>query len=186
MLAYGAVGHRARQRRAPASAASARLAPSASSLAIAVAAAIFFTALIVRLLHVWQIRQAPFFSVLMGDARGYDEWARRIAAGDWIGSEVFYQAPLYPYFLGSDLRDCRPQPDGRPHLSRPSSGSAVVRAPRARRLAPVLARAGHRRRIRLALYAPAIFFDGLLQKSVLDVFFMCLALWIVSAMSRRS
>ena len=32
----------------------------------------------------------------------------------------------------------------------------------------------------LALYAPAIFFDGLLQKSVLDVFFVCLALWLIS------
>ena len=34
--------------------------------------------------------------------------------------------------------------------------------------------------VMLALYAPAIFFDGLLQKSVLDVFFVCLALWLMS------
>ena len=45
-------------------------------------------------------RRSPFFDVLLGDAHGYDEWARRLAAGDWIGTEVFYQAPLYPYFLG--------------------------------------------------------------------------------------
>ncbi len=32
----------------------------------------------------------------------------------------------------------------------------------------------------MAIYAPAIFFDGLLQKSVLDVFFVSLALWLVS------
>ena len=64
------------------------------------AAAIFVLALAVRLLHVWQIRSAPFFSVLMGDSRGYDEWAQRIAGGDWFGHEVFYQAPLYPYLLG--------------------------------------------------------------------------------------
>src|SRR5262245_36334115 len=57
-------------------------------------------ALVVRLVYLWQIRQAPFFTLLMGDSRGYDEWARRIAAGDWIGSDVFYQAPLYPYFMG--------------------------------------------------------------------------------------
>ena len=36
----------------------------------------------------------------MGDARGYDQWAQRLAGGDWIGTDVFYQAPLYPYFLG--------------------------------------------------------------------------------------
>src|SRR3979409_181936 len=64
------------------------------------AAVIVLVALIVRLTHVWQIRRAPFFTVLMGDARAYDEWARQIAQGDWIGRDVFYQAPLYPYFPG--------------------------------------------------------------------------------------
>ena len=44
--------------------------------------------------------EVKIFTVLMGDARGYDQWARRLAAGDWIGTDVFYQAPLYPYFLG--------------------------------------------------------------------------------------
>src|SRR5882672_5967160 len=67
----------------------------------AAAAAIFALALAVRLVHVWQIRRAPFFTVLMGDARAYDAWAQRIAQGDWLGHDVFYQAPLYPYFLGT-------------------------------------------------------------------------------------
>src|SRR5438874_13310546 len=60
---------------------------------------IFLVALAVRLVHVWQIRRSPLFDLLLGDAHGYDEWARRIAGGDWIGRDVFYQAPLYPYFL---------------------------------------------------------------------------------------
>src|SRR3954468_18223847 len=64
------------------------------------AAIIFFIALALRLLNVWQLRRSPLFDVLMGDAHGYDEWARRIAGGEWIGREVFYQAPLYPYFMG--------------------------------------------------------------------------------------
>ena len=38
----------------------------------------------------------------------------------------------------------------------------------------------------LALYAPAIFFDGLIQKSVLDVFFVCLSLWILSSLVERA
>src|SRR5207247_2013231 len=41
-------------------------------------------------------------------------------------------------------------------------------------------RAGVVAGLMLALYAPAIFFDGLLQKSVLDVFFICLALWLIA------
>src|SRR6266853_408886 len=64
-------------------------------------AAIFLAALVVRLIHVSEIRHAPFFSVLMGDAHGYDDWAQHIARGDWVGRDVFYQAPLYPYFLGA-------------------------------------------------------------------------------------
>src|SRR5262245_8272423 len=65
------------------------------------ALAIFGVAAVVRLLHVWQISGAPFFTMLMGDARGYDAWAVRIAGGQWWDGEVFYQAPLYPYFLGT-------------------------------------------------------------------------------------
>src|SRR5262245_21804187 len=61
------------------------------------AAIIACVALIVRVVHVWQIRHAPFFDALMGDARGYDQWAVRLAGGNWFGGEVFYQAPLYPY-----------------------------------------------------------------------------------------
>src|SRR5215213_692646 len=61
---------------------------------------IFAVPFAVRLIHVWQLLSSPFFVTLLGDANGYDLWAQRLAAGDWIGSEVFYQAPLYPYFLG--------------------------------------------------------------------------------------
>jgi hypothetical protein len=58
-------------------------------------------ALALRVAHVWQIRSSPFFDVLLGDARGYDAWAQRLAGGDWLGDGVFYQAPLHPRFLGT-------------------------------------------------------------------------------------
>ena len=45
-----------------------------SSCLGAAALAIFVVAFTLRMIHIWQIRQAPFFAVLMGDARGYDEW----------------------------------------------------------------------------------------------------------------
>ena len=48
---------------------------------------IFASALAIRLIHVWQISRAPFFDMLMGDARGYDVWARQLAGGDWIGRD---------------------------------------------------------------------------------------------------
>ena len=63
--------------------------------------AIFFVALAVRLVHFSQIRDFVFVQSLVVDSREYDAWARRIAGGSWLSSEVFYQAPLYPYFMAA-------------------------------------------------------------------------------------
>jgi len=143
------------------------------------AAVVFGVALAARLAHLWAIRGTPFFDVLIGDARGYDAWATRLASSDWIGTDVFYQAPLYPYFLGGLYAIA-----GRDLLV-----VRIVQAFVGAASAVLLAQAGERlfsRRVGwiaglgLALYAPAIFFDVLLQKTVLDVFFMCLTLWISS------
>lgn len=57
-------------------------------------------ALLVRLAHWWAVRGEPFFSWLAMDSQEYDRWAQGIAGGDWLGSQVFFQAPLYPYALG--------------------------------------------------------------------------------------
>jgi tetratricopeptide (TPR) repeat protein len=147
--------------------------------------AIFGVALAVRLAHIWQIRRAPFFTLLMGDSRSYDEWAQRIAGGELIGHDVFYQAPLYPYFLGAVYAVA-----GRSLLvvrvvqALVGSASCVLVAGAARRLFSSKA-VGVVAGMMLALYAPAIFFDGLLQKSVLDVFFVCLALRIIAGITDR-
>ncbi|MBS1829492.1 MAG: glycosyltransferase family 39 protein [Acidobacteria bacterium] len=63
------------------------------------AAAVFVLAAAVRGVYLWQIAGAPFFDLRIGDGVAYHEWAVRIAKGDWVGQGVFYQAPLYPYFL---------------------------------------------------------------------------------------
>lgn len=151
------------------------------------ACAIFVLALAVRSLHLWQLSDAPFFSMRLGDAWSYLEWAERIAGGDWLGDTIFYQTPLYPYFIalvfvlfGTSLLTLKIvqiilgslscvflAAAGRRFFSRPSG---IVSG------------------LFLALYAPALFFDALIQKSVLDVFFLTAALWILGegiAGSRR-
>src|SRR5438034_218015 len=75
--------------------------PAASQPFYRSAALIFAAALAVRLAHLWAMRHSPLFETLLGDANGYDLWAQQIAGGDWIGHDVFYQAPLYAYFLGA-------------------------------------------------------------------------------------
>jgi tetratricopeptide (TPR) repeat protein len=144
-------------------------------------AAIAAAALAIRLFYLWQIRHAPFFSILMGDSKGYDLWAQQIAAGDWIGRDVFYQAPLYPYFLGTIYRVA-----GHSVLavrivqSILGSVSCALVAHAAWRLFG--RRAGLIAGIVLAIYPSAIFFDGLLQKTALDAFFTSAAIWILSGM----
>ncbi len=59
----------------------------------------FLIALILRVLYIWDISDNPFFTELIIDLKAYDNWARDIAAGNWMGKDVFYQSPLYPYFL---------------------------------------------------------------------------------------
>jgi tetratricopeptide (TPR) repeat protein len=144
--------------------------------------AIFAVAAGLRLLNIWQLRASPFFTTLMGDARAYDQWAVRLASGDWIGRDVFYQSPLYPYALGvvyaavgRDLVVVRV-------IQALLGAASCVLLARAT-ASFVSRRAGIVAGFILALYAPAIFLDGLIQKSVLDVFLVCTALWILSGLA---
>lgn len=140
---------------------------------------VLITAFVVRIAHIWQIRDAPFFATLLGDSRAYDAWARQIAQGNWLGQEVFYQAPLYPYFLGGiyatagrDLlivRVCQAVVGSLACVALGYAGSRLFSR-----------KAGICAGLMLALYAPAIFFDGLIQKSTLDAFFVCVAVALMA------
>jgi 4-amino-4-deoxy-L-arabinose transferase-like glycosyltransferase len=57
-----------------------------------------------RVAHVLALRSTPWFDHLVVDPEFYDAWARRIAAGDWIGDRPFYMDPLYPYVLAALYR----------------------------------------------------------------------------------
>jgi tetratricopeptide (TPR) repeat protein len=150
---------------------------------------IFAFALAIRAIMLWQLNGSDLFELRMGDGRVYDLWARRIAAGDWLGDEVFYQAPLYPYFLATLYRVGA---DGllATRICQITLGAASC---------GILALAGWRFFSRevgiaagliLAIYAPAFFADAMIQKSVLDTFLVSLVLLVLagvgdSASSRR-
>ncbi|HSM13739.1 MAG TPA: glycosyltransferase family 39 protein, partial [Thermoanaerobaculia bacterium] len=76
----------------------------ALALVLALAAAL-------RLGHWLAVREEPFFAQLAMDSQEYDRWARTIAAGDWLGTEPFFQAPLYPYVLAIVYRALGASPD---------------------------------------------------------------------------
>lgn len=56
-------------------------------------------ALALRLISLAELSGTPLFAVLLGDAKQYDALAQRIAGGHWIGTDSFYQTPLYPYLM---------------------------------------------------------------------------------------
>lgn len=141
-------------------------------------------ALVLRLIYLAELRDSPLVAVVIGDAWQYDAWAQDIAAGNWIGTEVFYQTPLYPYFLaiifkliGHDLFAVR--------VTQAILGalSCVLIGFAGRRL--FSERVGLIAAALLALYAPSIFFDGLIQKSALDLFFMTALLALLAELLNR-
>lgn len=62
---------------------------------------VFMLAVVIRLLYLLQsLHTDPMFHQPILDSLIHHVWAMSIAAGDWIGNESFFRAPLYPYFLG--------------------------------------------------------------------------------------
>lgn len=141
----------------------------------AVCLGIFLLAFALRLAVLLQLESMPLFYNLMGDPRGYDDWARTIAAGDWLGHEVFYQAPLYPYFLaalralfGADLWSVR--------VVQIAIGAATCSLLYLAGKSFFSRAAGLAAGVLLALYAPAIFFSAVVDKTALDPFLVVLLL----------
>ncbi len=148
------------------------------------ATALFAVALAIRLVYLHQLSGSPLGAHLLGDGRAYEEWARRIAGGRWWGGEVFYQAPLYPYLLALVHL-----------LFGPGVGAArIFQAVAGAAGCVLVAAAGGRffdRRTGwfggwwMALYAPAVFFDGEIQKASLSLPFSAGILLLAAGLRDR-
>lgn len=61
---------------------------------------VLLAALILRLIFIFELQGTPFAENLFSDSEIYNNWAKEIVQnGAWIGDEVFFMAPVYPYFL---------------------------------------------------------------------------------------
>ncbi len=61
---------------------------------------LFSIAIIFRLVYSFFLKKYYFFyDAPASDVLYYQEWAHEIARGDWIGHQIFWGMPLYPYFL---------------------------------------------------------------------------------------
>jgi tetratricopeptide (TPR) repeat protein len=147
-------------------------------------AGLALAAFALRLACLASLRGSPMFTVLVGDGIEYDAWATRLAAGDWLGREVFYQAPLYPYLLGLLYR----------FAGHNLMAVRVAQATFGAMSCVLLAHAGHRffgTRVGLlagallACYPAAIFFDLLIQKASLDLLLSTALLAALAAFTAR-
>jgi Tfp pilus assembly protein PilF/4-amino-4-deoxy-L-arabinose transferase-like glycosyltransferase len=145
---------------------------------------IFGIAFLLRLAYLFQIHSIPLFYNLPGDPRAYNEWAQRIAAGDWLGTGVFYQAPLYPYFLavlqilfGHDLWLIR--------LAQIVLGALSCAVIFLAGQLWIARAAGLAAGLFLAGYAPAIFYDSVIDKSVLDLLLVSVLLALTGMANRK-
>jgi tetratricopeptide (TPR) repeat protein len=145
--------------------------------------AVWLVALGVRALYVWQIAHAPFYDLRLGDAEAYHAWARRIADGDWLGQAVFYQAPLYPYLLavvyrlfGDSVTVVR--------MAQALVGASTCVLVAAAGIS-LFGKRGALAGVLLAIYAPAVFLDGLLEKSSVVAFLTAALLACLAARPER-
>jgi 4-amino-4-deoxy-L-arabinose transferase-like glycosyltransferase len=139
-------------------------------------AGILLLAVALRLSYVLELRSLPFFERLVLDSEFYDVWAQRLAAGDWLdGNRPFFFDPLYPYFLGAvyhvfgrDLLLVR--------LLQVALGVGTCG------LVAVIGRqvggraVGNLAALVVAVYRPAIFEEGEIEKTALGVFLVTAAL----------
>lgn len=141
-------------------------------------------ALAVRFVHVWSTSDVPTIRHLIGDAHGYVEWSQRIAAGNWVGDRGFYQAPLYPYTLAVWRLFGINSVAGIRVLQAMCGAAACVLMYFA--VAQMLhARAGLVAGVMLALFGPAIYFDGIIQKASLDGLLVCTMLLGIAMIASR-
>ena len=61
---------------------------------------IFFTALILRLIFLFEFRSIPLFDTHIMDMKYFHDWAISFVGGSGAGPVPYFKAPLYPIFIG--------------------------------------------------------------------------------------
>ncbi len=147
---------------------------------------IFLLALALRLSYLFFLQHHYiFYNDPASDVLYYQEWAKEIARGDWIGHKVFLGMPLYPYFLAALYRLTL----GNLFLLRLAhlilgSGNCVLvyliaRYTFSRRIAFIAA-------VFMATNFMMIYYDGLLMPVVLIVTLSLLIVWALLKMDQHS
>ena len=133
----------------------------------------FTSALLLRLVFIFQWRQTPYYGNLLVDALVHQQWALEILGGKLLRGQAFYQSPFYPYLLAIIYKISGV------HLLVPlllqalaSSATCVLSGKIAERCFD--RRTGIVTAFLCAFYAPFIFYSALLLKETFAIFALAL------------
>ena len=150
--------------------------------------AVVIIALTIRLFHLCSLQNDPVADILVLDSQSYASMAKDIAEGRGMPREVFFQAPLYPYFLGLVFK-----------LTGDLSWSAQLNTIRVIQIMFDSLSAGFVMLIALelfgvfpaiisglgmAFYPVLIFQTGLILKTTLNIFFTVLIIFLIFGLQR--
>lgn len=148
------------------------------------AAAIGVLAIILRVLFLLQLKDTPFFSGHFSDTRLYMQLARDIAFGDGI-QRAFFMSPLYPHLVAAVWKLT-----GNPEMWMRilqilfGAASALLTLLIARRLFDT--GTGVLAGVLTALYAPLVFYDGLLLTESLQTLLLTAHMLLILLALKRS
>ena len=149
--------------------------------------AVLVLAAVLRVGHVLSLRELPLFDRLIVDSEVYDNWGKRVAAGDLLSKFLpgpFFMDPLYSYALGALYAVV-----GRSVLwvrllqAALGVGTCALVALLGRRVRDKAS--GNLAALLMAAYGPAIFQEGEFEKTALGVFLATTALVLFSGRSWR-
>lgn len=141
-------------------------------------AAIFFIALIIRLIYIKQLSNSYFFAPFSGgyDDHIFDNWALEILKGNWLGDRLIYiyRMPLYVYFL-SLIYYVFGHAYMAVYLIQSALGALTCVIVYATGRMLFSRRTGLLAGLITALYGPIIFYTGMIVGEVLGMAITCLA-----------
>jgi len=143
---------------------------------------LFLLAFFLRFIYLLEIKDTHFFNILVLDAKSYSDWAKEIAGGHWLGTEIFYQAPLYPYFMGLIYKIFGENVFVIKFIQILLGSSACLFIAKAGENF-FSKTAGRISGVLLAVYPVAIFFDALIQKAGLVLFLFSWFLYLISSLN---
>ncbi len=141
---------------------------------------LFFT---LRLVHLSYVLIAPPARILIIDSLYYFQWAERIASGQGVGPTVFFMSPLYPLFLslGMQLSIHKILAAFLLQVLLSAGTLGLLGMFTTRRFGRT---AGLVAGLMYAIYAPSIYYDGVILTATLILFLTMLALTFMDAFQK--